>query len=67
MIKAPADDIGVRPGVWAELGGLGNLIILDIPAITPGMVVVAKADENWRTQPELRWQAWPDQIVRIKD
>lgn len=58
-------EIRVRPGTWEEVGGLTNLVILDIPARTPGMVVVAKADENWRGQPELRWQVWPDQLLRI--
>ena len=56
--------IRALPGIWHEAGGLDNLVILDIPARTPGMVVVAKADENWQTQPELRWQAWPDQLIR---
>lgn len=60
-------EIRVREGLWEEIGGLKNLLILDIPAITPGMVVVAKEDEDWRTRPELRWQSWPDRLVRIKD
>lgn len=58
-------EIRPRPGVWQEAGGLNNLVMLDIPARTPGMVVVAKADENWQTRPELRWQVWPDQLIRI--
>lgn len=59
-------EICAQPGIWEEIGGLNNLVILDIPARTPGMVVVAKSDEDWRTRPELRWQAWPDQLVRSR-
>jgi len=51
------------PGLWRETGGLGGLLRLDMPATTPGMVVVAKAGEPWREQPEMRWQVWPDDLV----
>lgn len=52
------------PGVWREEGGLDGLVRLDtIPATTPGMVVVAKASEDWQRQPHLRWQTWPDQLT----
>lgn len=45
------------PDLWREAGGLAGLMRLDVPATTPGMVVVAKQGEPWR---ELRWQVWPD-------
>lgn len=48
------------PGVWREAGGLGGLVRLDVHALTPGMVVVAKVSEPWQARPELRWQVWPD-------
>lgn len=48
------------PGRGRERGGLSGLVRLDTPAITTGMVVVAKIGEPWRTQPELWWQVWPD-------
>lgn len=48
------------PGLWREAGGLAGLVRLDVPATTPGMVVVAKQGEPWR---ELRWQVWPDLLV----
>ena len=51
------------PGLWREAGGLAGLVRLDVPATTPGMVVVAKQGEPWREQPELRWQVWPDLLV----
>ncbi|EKK1857739.1 hypothetical protein U4674_004756 [Salmonella enterica] len=50
------------PGLWRERGGLSGLVRLDAPATTPGMVMVAKASEPWRTRPELRWQVWPDDL-----
>lgn len=50
------------PGLWRERGGLSELVRLSEPAITPGMVMVAKASEPWRTRPELRWQVWPDDL-----
>ena len=49
-----------RPTLYRERGGLDRLIILDIPAVTPGMVTVGRDGEDWRHRPELRWQAWPD-------
>lgn len=54
---------GVLPGLWREEGGLSGLVRLDVPASTPGMVVVAKRGEPWQQKPELRWQAWPDLLV----
>lgn len=57
--------IKVLPGIWREEGGLDGLLRLDIPASTQGMVVVAKADEPWREQPELRWQVWPDMLSPV--
>lgn len=50
------------PGIWREIGGLSGLVRLDVTALTPGMVVVAKKCEPWEQRPELRWQAWPDQL-----
>lgn len=51
------------PGLWREAGGLAGLVRLDVPATTPGMVVVAKQGEPWREQPELGWQVWPDLLA----
>ena len=50
------------PGLWRERGSLAGLVRLDEEATTPGMVMVAKAGEPWRTRPELRWQVWPDDL-----
>ena len=52
-----------RPGTWREAGGFDDLVILDVPAQTLGMVVVARASEDWARRPELRWQAWPDLLT----
>jgi hypothetical protein len=52
----------VLPGLWSEVGGLDGLVRLDLPAVTIGMVVVAKHNEPWQEQPELRWQVWPDDL-----
>jgi hypothetical protein len=57
----------VLPGLWREDGGLTGLVRLDIPAVTAGMVVVAKRDEPWQRKPELRWQVWPDLLVPDTD
>ena len=53
-------DVKALPGLWREEGGLANLVRLDVPTVTSGMVVVAKSGESWQTRPELRWQVWPD-------
>lgn len=50
------------PGLWRERGGLDGLVRVELPPVTPGMVVVARAGEPWQTKPELRWQAWPDDL-----
>jgi hypothetical protein len=50
------------PGLWREVGGLDRLVLLDIQARTAGMVTVARAGEAWQSRPELRWQAWPDDL-----
>lgn len=55
------------PGLWREDGGNDDLVRLDLTASTPGMVVVAKRCEDWRTRPELRWQTWPDTLQLITD
>lgn len=55
--------IRTLPGRWREIGGLDNLVRLDTPATTPGMVVVARADEDWQARPELRWQVFPEDLV----
>lgn len=52
----------VLPGLWREVGGLDGLVRLDLPAVTVGMVVVAKQNEPWQEQPELRWQVWPGDL-----
>jgi hypothetical protein len=56
-------DVQAMPGLWREAGGLAGLVRLEIPALTAGMVVVAKAGEPWQTRPELRWQVWPDRLA----
>lgn len=53
------------PGLWREVGGLEGIVQLDAPAITPGMIVVALACEPWQTSPNLRWQVWPSELVRM--
>ena len=53
----------ILPGLWREAGGLSGLVRLDVPAQTLGMVVVAKACDQWQTRLELRWQAWPDLLL----
>jgi hypothetical protein len=67
MGDKPMDEVKTKPGIWEEIGGNTKLVILDIPAITPGMVVVAKIDEDWKSKPNLRWQTWPDQLVLTPD
>lgn len=47
--------------IYREIGGLDRLVIIG-PGITPGMVQVARLDEDWQNHPELRWQAWPDEL-----
>jgi len=53
-------EVQALPGLWREEGGLTGLVRLDAPPQTPGMVVVAKNGEPWKTRSELRWQTWPD-------
>jgi len=53
------------PGVWRERGGLDGLVRLDVTAVTAGMVVVAKQDEDWVGRPELRWQVWPEDLEEL--
>ena len=55
------------PGLWRERGGLDGLVRVDLPPVTPGMVVVAKAGEPWQTRPDLRWQVWPDGLELMKE
>ncbi|MDE2369376.1 MAG: hypothetical protein KGN16_10410 [Burkholderiales bacterium] len=50
------------PGRWREAGGVDSLVQLDIDAVTVGMVVVGKIGEDWAARPELRWQAWPEDL-----
>jgi hypothetical protein len=50
------------PGLWRERGGQSGLVRIDAQSHTQGMVVVAKAGEPWQTRPELRWQAWPEEL-----
>ncbi len=39
----------------ANAGGLDNLILTGEPALTAGMVKVARLAENWKNHPELTW------------
>lgn len=55
------------PGRYRERGGLDNLIRLHIEPETPGMVVVARADEDWQNRPELRWQVWPEDLEEVSN
>jgi hypothetical protein len=55
----------ILPGLWRERGGLDGLVRLDTPAVTAGMVVVAKQNEPWQDQPELRWQVWPEDLEPV--
>lgn len=55
----------VLPGLWRDRRGLDGLVRLDIPAVTSGMVVVAKLGEPWQKRPELRWQVWPDDLEMV--
>lgn len=50
------------PGRWRERNGLSNLVRLNLPAVTPGMVVVAPADSDWQRHPERRFQVWPEDL-----
>jgi hypothetical protein len=51
--------MGTQRQLYRERGGLDNLILIDEPALTAGMVKVARLNENWQTHPELTWQVWP--------
>lgn len=53
------------PGLWCEAGGLDRLVRLDLAAVTPGMVVVARQGEDWQRRPELRFQVWPHDLVAV--
>lgn len=48
--------------LYRECGGLDKLVLLDEPAITAGMVKVARLGENWQHRPELTWQVWPEDL-----
>ncbi len=54
-----------RPGRYREAGSPHTLLILDIPVPVPGMVMVAREDEPWETQPELRWRAWEADLTLV--
>jgi hypothetical protein len=60
------DAIQALPGLWRETGGLSGLVRLSMATTTPGMVVVAVACEPWQKKANLRWQVWPDDLVRDK-
>ncbi len=55
----------VTPPLYREVGGLDNLVLLDEPALTPGMVKVALLGEDWENHPELTWQVWPEQLKKM--
>lgn len=48
--------MGTQRQLYRERGGLDNLILIDEPALTGGMVKVARFNENWKAHPELTWQ-----------
>ncbi len=49
--------------LYREQGGLDRLrILVDIPAVTPGMVTVGREGEDYEHRPELRWQVWADEL-----
>lgn len=50
---------------WRERGGLTNLVKVPLDPITPGMVRVAKAGDNWREHPELVFQVWPEDLEPV--
>lgn len=47
--------------IYREIGGLDRVVIIGT-GITPGMVQVGKADEDWQSRPKLRWQTWPEDL-----
>lgn len=51
--------MGTQKQLYRERGGLDNLILIAEPALTEGMVKVARLGENWQARPELTWQVWP--------
>jgi hypothetical protein len=48
------------PRRWREFAGLDDLVRLNTPARTAGMVLVARSAEDWQRRPELRFAVWPD-------
>ena len=55
--------IATKPGLWRERAGLDRLVMLDTPAVTAGMVVVAVVTQDWQNEPSLRFQVWPSDLV----
>lgn len=64
--RRPRHVVAARGGLWREVGGVYALQLLDVPPVTPGMVVVGRKGEDWRTHPELRFQVWPDDLEPIQ-
>jgi|GEM_PF-6513519 len=57
--------MGAVTPLYREVGGLDNLIMLDEPALSAGMVKVALPGEDWENHPELTWQVWPDLLQEM--
>lgn len=57
--------VGTVARLYRERGGLDKLILIAEPALTPGMVKVARLGENWIDHPELTWQTWPDLLEEM--
>ena len=57
--------MGTTVQLYRELWGLENLVLTGEPAVTAGMVKVARHAENWKNHPELTWQVWPDDLEKM--
>ena len=64
--SAPPVPAAALPGLWQEDGGNDRLVRLSVPAVTPGMVMVARCGEDWQHRPELRWATWPDLLRPVR-
>lgn len=64
-MSTASDNPHALPDLWREFGDGPILLRLDAPAATPGMVLVAPAGSAWQRRPELRWQAWPDDLQPV--
>ena len=57
--------MGTTVQLYRERGGLDNLVLTGEPAVTAGMVKVARLAENWKRHPELTWQVWPADLEEM--